>query len=141
MCDELVQDSGGKGAGEKGLGGDASSKHLLVRGCDPKMAERAQGFLPPLIGNAQMTSCTDDDTFFSLLKEETKWDVICFAPGAMRWDAAGEAIPGGNAQTKGWSLKEYRKHIAETVGSDVPIVGTVQESEMVGILRQALGLD
>ena len=34
--------------------GDASSKRVLIRGCDPVMAERAKGFLPALIGNAQI---------------------------------------------------------------------------------------
>jgi hypothetical protein len=72
MCDEVVQ--GGtstttKVSGKKG--GEASSKRLLIRGCGPQMAARAQGFLPPLIGNAQMTSCTDDDTLLGLLSGDS----------------------------------------------------------------------
>ena len=47
---------------------DASSKKLLVRGCDPAMAERAGKLLPPLLGGVSMTGCTNDDEFFSLLK-------------------------------------------------------------------------
>ncbi len=47
---------------------DASSKKLLVRGCDPIMAERAGKMLPPLLGNVNMIGCTNDDDFFSLLR-------------------------------------------------------------------------
>ena len=42
-------------------GGDASSSSVLIRGCDPVMAERANSFLPKLIGNAQIESATDDN--------------------------------------------------------------------------------
>jgi hypothetical protein len=42
-------------------GGDASSLTVLIRGCDPVMAERASSFLPKLIGNAQIEGATDDN--------------------------------------------------------------------------------
>ena len=76
------------GAGGGGTGG--SHKHLLIRGCDPVMAKRAGEFLPKMLDDAKLTSATDDDTFLKLLRDtNTKYDVVVFAPGAMRWDAAG----------------------------------------------------
>ena len=56
MLDEVKD-----GAGAACEGGDASSQIVLIRGCDPVMAERAKGFLPKLIGNAQIESATEDD--------------------------------------------------------------------------------
>eukprot|EP00747_Dinoflagellata_sp_TGD_P169804 gnl/TRDRNA2_/TRDRNA2_199743_c0_seq1.p1 gnl/TRDRNA2_/TRDRNA2_199743_c0~~gnl/TRDRNA2_/TRDRNA2_199743_c0_seq1.p1 ORF type:complete len:143 (+),score=29.43 gnl/TRDRNA2_/TRDRNA2_199743_c0_seq1:65-493(+) len=134
MLAELKQGAGADS------GADASHKRLLVRGCDPVMAERAKGFMPALLGNVQFTSCTDDDTFLPLLRGDIKYDVVCFAPGAMRWDEQRQPIPGGNAETKGWSLKEYRKEIQKAQGEQVPIVGSTDERQMVPMLRKALGL-
>ena len=57
--------------------GDASSKTVLIRGCDPVMAERAGKMLPPMLGNAQIIGATDDDTFFSLLAGR-KFDAIFY---------------------------------------------------------------
>ena len=51
MLSEL---KGGALGAEPSAEGDASSKRVLIRGCDPVMAERAKGFLPALIGNAQI---------------------------------------------------------------------------------------
>ena len=65
MLKEVKQGASNEKSGSKG---DASQKKLLVRGCDPAMAERARGFLPPLLGNVQLTSCTNDDTFLTLLR-------------------------------------------------------------------------
>ena len=62
MIDELVSSS------PQSSDSDASSKRLLIRGCDPVMAERAARMLPPLLGNVSLTGCTNDDDFFSLLK-------------------------------------------------------------------------
>ena len=122
-------------------GGDASHKRLLVRGCDPVMAERANGFLPSLLGDVQLTSATDDDTFLSLLRGGTAFHVVCFAPGAMRWDAQQKPIPGGNVETRGWSLEEYRAEVRRTQGENITIVGSPEERDMVPMLRKALGLE
>ena len=80
--------------------GDASGKKVLTRGCDPVMAERAGKMLPPMLGNVQMVGVTDDDTFFRLLETE-QFDVVLFAPGACRYNAARQPIPGGNEQSEG----------------------------------------
>ena len=121
---------------------DASSKTLLIRGCDPVMAERGGKMLPPLLGNVQVVCCTDDDTFLDLLqkKEAKKYDAVCFAPGACRWDKARKPIPGGNAHTAGWTLMEYKNLVLQHQGPEVAIVETTDEKEMVPLLRQALKL-
>ena len=95
--------------------------------------------LPPMLGNAAMTSVTTDDEFFSKLQER-KWDVIFFAPGACRYSAARQAIPGANVRTTGWTLAEYRTAVREHQGEAVPIIETTQEREIVPLLRGALGL-
>ena len=61
MMDELVSSSSSSDE-------DASSQTLLVRGCDPVMAEGSKEMLPPLLGNVRMTTCTNDDEFFSYIK-------------------------------------------------------------------------
>ena len=126
------------GAGRQHAG-DASAKTVLVRGCDPIMAERATKLLPPMIGNARVSSATDDDAFFSLLANH-QFDVVMFAPGACRHDAAQSPIPGGNAATRGWTLEDYRAKVRATqIG--VPIVETTEERQIVARLRAALDLD
>ena len=87
--------------------GDASAKVVLARGCDPVMAERSGKMLPPMLGNVGIVAVTDDDAFFAKLAER-KFDVVLFAPGACRYDAARQPIPGGNAATAGWTLANYR---------------------------------
>lgn len=119
--------------------GDASGKVVLIRGCDPVMAERAGQMLPPLLGNVQMVGVTTDDEFFSLMKSK-KYDVITFAPGACRFSAARQTIPGGDAATKHWTLAEYKAKVHELQGDGVPIVETTEERQMVPLLREALGL-
>jgi hypothetical protein len=119
--------------------GDASSKAILTRGCDPVMAQRAGQMLPPMLGNAMVVGVTEDDDFFTKLAERT-WDVVFFAPGACRFSAAKQEIPGGNAKTKGWTLEEYRAVVREHQGDAVPIVETTQEREIVPLLRKSLGL-
>ena len=83
--------------------------------------------------------------FFLNLRQSENWDVIAFAPGACRFDVAKQPIPGGNTYTKGWGLDEYKREIqkilAEKGKIEVPIfVATVEEKEMVPLLRQALNL-
>ena len=133
MLEELKQ-------GSQTLSGDASDKVIIIRGCDPIMAERAGNFLPPMIGNAKLVSCTDDKTFFPLL-QQTKYDVVMFAPGACRWSAAKKPIPGGNATSEGWGLEQYHELVREYQGADACIVGTANEKEVVPMLRKALALD
>lgn len=121
-------------------GGGTTDKAVLVRGCDPAMAQRASGFLPPMIGNPSTfsTSVSDDDFITKL--ESTRWDVVMFAPGACRYNAAGQPIPGANARTTGWTLDEYRALVRQTQGETVAIVETTREAEIVPLLRSALGL-
>ena len=129
-----------QGGAQVARSGDASSKWVLSRGCDPIMAERSLQFLPPMVGNAKMEAVTDDEAFFAKLGER-KWDVIFFAPGACRWSAAKQPIPGGNAETRGWSLQQYYDKVRELQGADVKIVGTLEERLIVSSLRDALGLE
>jgi hypothetical protein len=119
--------------------GDASAKTTIIRGCDPVMAERAGKMLPPMLGNAKVVGVTDDDTFFKLLETE-KFDVVMFAPGACRYDAARQPIPGSNGRSNGWSLEQYRALVREKQGAQVPIVEGTEERQIVPLLREALGL-
>ena len=117
---------------------DASAKTILVRGCDPVMAERAGQMLPPLLGGVTIEAATEDDVFFELLNSK-KYDAVFFAPGACRWSAARKPIPGGNAETAGWSLDDYRAKVSQLQPS-TQIVETCEERDIVPLLRQALGL-
>ena len=120
--------------------GDASGKTILMRGCDPVMAERAGAMLPPLLGNVQIVAVTTDAEFFDLLASEQRFDVVGFAPGACRYSAARQTIPVGDATTKSWTLEEYKAKVREHQGAEVPIVETLAEAEIVPLLRGALGL-
>lgn len=135
MMNEIA-DGGGSGA--SCADGDASKKSVLVRGCDPQMAARAGKMLPPMLGNAQILGVTDDDTFFDLIQRR-KFDVVFFAPGACRFSAARQPIPGGNAASAGWGLVEYKVKVREHL-PDAAIVETTEERQIVPLLRQALGL-
>ena len=119
--------------------GDATGKRILARGCDPVMAKRAGAMLKPHLSGATLTSCTDDDDFLEKLSSE-KWDVIFFAPGACRYSAAKQPIPGGRSATKGFTLSNY-KSLVRSQYKDVPICETTEESEIIPRLRAALGLD
>ena len=140
--DRMVAELQSAGAG---TGGDASDKAVMVRGCDPRMSERAAEFLPPMLSHpGKLHFSTTDDHFFQMLREH-KYDLVHFAPGACRWDAAGQPIPGGNAESKGWRLENYHAKVREIQGeahnnADLPITGTTEESELVPIMRKALGL-
>ena len=68
------------------------------------------------------------------------WSVIYFAPGACRFDAAKRPIPGGNSQTKGWTLEQYRKLVREYQGDSIQIVETPEESEAISLLNDALAM-
>ena len=95
--------------------------------------------MPPLIGNANLVSCSSDDEFFRLLAER-KFDAVFFAPGACRYSAAKQPIPGGNEATKGWGLNEHKQKVKEEQGDAVVILETTKEPEIVPLMRQALGL-
>jgi hypothetical protein len=116
---------------------DCSGLSILARGCDPRMALRAAKMLPPLLGHPEIVSCTDDDDFRAKLKAR-RWSVVFFAPGACRYSASRMPIPGGRPHTRGWSLIQYRAFVAEHQGEDVSIVETVDEREIVPLLRHAL---
>ena len=95
--------------------------------------------LPPMLGGAQILTATDDDHFIKLLSGDVKFDVIFFAPGACRWSAAKKPIPGGNSATAGWGIDQY-KAFAREKQPDARIVETVEEREIVPLLRSALEL-
>ena len=116
---------------------DNSKKSILARGCDPSASLGAARFIPPQIGNPKYVPTTDDADFIEKLKSR-KWSVIYFAPGACRFSAAKRAIPGGNAQTRGWTLEQYRELVRQHQGADVQIVETLEERMTVKLLGQAL---
>ena len=116
---------------------DNSSKCILSRGCDPDMGRRAMEFLPPLLGNPQVVSVTNDDEFITALKR-MKWSVVLFAPGACRYDAIQAPIPGSRPQTHGWGLEDYRELVRKHQGSQIQIVETTDESEIIPRLLKAL---
>jgi len=93
--------------------------------------------LPPVLGNPEMVSVTNDDDFITELQRK-KWSVILFAPGACRYDATKSPIPGSRLQTKGWRLAEYRNLVRKLQGEDINIVETTDERQIVPLLRKAL---
>ena len=119
--------------------GDNSNKSILVRGCDPEMGRRAIKLLPPVLGNPEMVSITNDDDFITELQRK-KWSVIFFAPGACRYDARTLPIPGSRSQTKGWGLTEYRNLVRKHQGEDINIVETTDERQIVPLLSEALSV-
>ena len=66
---------------------DNSNKSILIRGCDPEMGRRAIKLLPPVLGNPEMVSITNDDDFITELQTK-KWSVIFFAPGILEESAS-----------------------------------------------------
>ena len=116
---------------------DNSNKSILVRGCDPEMGRRAIELLPPVLGNPEMVSVTNDDDFITELQKK-KWSVIHFAPGACRYDSTKLPSPGSRALTEGWGLTEYRTLVRKYQGEDIKIVETSDERQIVPLLREAL---
>ncbi len=116
---------------------DNSNKSILARGCDPVLSARFAKIVPPLIGNAEYVPTTDDNDFINQLKSR-KWSVIYFAPGACRYNAAKRQIPGGNYDTQGWSLEEYKKLIRELQGNEIQIVESLHEQGALELLHTAL---
>jgi hypothetical protein len=103
------------------------------------MGRRAIKLLPPVLGNPEMVSITNDDDFITELQRK-KWSVILFAPGACRYDARTLPIPGSRSQTKGWGLTEYRNLVRKHQGEDINIVETTDERQIVPLLREALSV-
>ena len=99
---------------------DNSRKSILARGCDPLASLEASRAVPPLIGNPEYVLTTDDAEFMEKLLSR-QWSVVFFAPGACRFSAASQPIPGGNTYTQGWTLEQYRelvrKHQGDGYGS------------------------
>ncbi len=116
---------------------DNSNKSILARGCDPAMsiAQLPKRYLR-WSENPEYVSTTDDADFFEKLKSR-KWSVIFFAPGACRLSAAKQPIPGGNLDTTGWSLDQYHAMVRKLQGDEIQIVGTMDERQTVGILKDA----
>ncbi len=122
---------------ETGKSIDNSKKSILARGCDPAMSLQASKAIPPHIGNPEYIPTTNDADFIEKIKSQ-KWSVIFFAPGACRFNAANITIPGSNSETQGWSLEEYRNFIYKYQGDAVQIVETLEESQTISLLKDAL---
>jgi hypothetical protein len=116
---------------------DNSRKSILARGCDLNASLWASKALPPLIGNPEYVPTTNDADFIEKLKSRN-WSVIFFAPGACRFSAARRPIPGGNSQTQGWSLEQYRELVRKHQGDTIQIVETQEERKSVSLLKSAL---
>ena len=116
---------------------DNSKKRILARGCDPHLSFEFAKVAPSLTGNAEYVPTTNDVDFIEKLKSQ-KWSVIYFAPGACRFSAAKQQIPGGNVDTRGWTLEQYKKLIYELQGNDIQIAESLYESESLAALNKAL---
>ena len=116
---------------------DNSKKSILARGCDPSASLWAVKAIPPRIGNPEYIPTTDDADFIEKLKSR-QWSVVYFAPGACRFSAARRPIPGGNTQTQGWTLEQYRELVRKYQGDTVQIVETPEESQSISLLKTAL---
>ncbi len=114
-----------------------ANKSVLARGCDPSASLEASKALPPLMGNPEYVPTTNDEEFIEKLKSRS-WSVVFFAPGACRFSAATQPIPGGISDTEGWTLDQYRELVWKHQGDKVQIVETISESETVGLLKTAL---
>ncbi len=116
---------------------DNSRKSILARGCDPIASLEASRAIPPLIGNPEYVPTTNDEEFVEKLQSRS-WSVVFFAPGACRFSAASQPIPGGNSQTQGWALEQYRELVRKHQGNQIQIVETPEERETVSLLKEAL---
>lgn len=64
--------------------------------------------------------------------------MVFFAPGACRYSAAKQSIPGGASSTEGWTLKEYLELVKKLQGENIQIVEAMDERETLGLLKEAL---
>ncbi len=116
---------------------DNSKKSILARGCDPIASLGASKAIPPLIGNPEYVPTTNDEDFIEKLQSRD-WSVVFFAPGACRFNAASQPIPGGSNRTQEWTLEQYRELVRKHQGEQIQIVETLDERETVGLLTEAL---
>lgn len=116
---------------------DNSRMSILARGCDLSASLEASRAIPPLIGYPQYVPTTNDEEFVEKLRTR-KWLVVHFAPGACRFSAARQPIPGESSQTRGWTLEQYRELVRSLQGDKVQIVETLEERETVPLLKEAL---
>ena len=116
---------------------DHSDKSILARGCDPFASLEASKAIPPLVGDPEYVPTTTDEEFIEKLQSRT-WSVVLFAPGACRFSAAKQPIPGGNSQTRGWTLEQYRVLVHKHQGDNIQIVETLDERKTVRLLKEAL---
>jgi len=114
-----------------------SKKSILARGCDLVLSLQASESIPPLVGNPKYVPTTNDEEFIEKLKSQ-EWSVIFFAPGACRFSNAKMQIPGGNSETQGWTLEDYKELVHKYQGDSVRIVETTEERRAVELLREAL---
>ena len=116
---------------------DNSNKSVLARGCDPVLSIEFSKIAPSLLGNASYIPTTNDVDFVEKLISK-KWSVVYFAPGACRFSAAKQQIPGGNMNTAGWTLEEYKELIYKLQGEDIKIVETPYEDQSIELLNETL---
>ena len=119
------------------IGLENTRKSILARGCDPHASYESSKAIPPLLGNPEYVPTTNDEDFIEKLQLR-EWSVVFFAPGACRFSAASQPIPGGNTQTDGWTLEEYRELVRRHQGDKIQIVETPDERETLTLLNEAL---
>lgn len=116
---------------------DNSRKSILARGCDPIASLQASRAIPPLVGNPEYVPTTTDEDFVDKLRSRS-WSVVFFAPGACRFGAASQPIPGSTPQTMGWNLEQYRELVRKHQGDATEIVEALDERETAALLKEAL---
>ncbi len=116
---------------------DNSNKSILARGCDPILSLQFSEVVPQLLGNVEYIPTTKDVDFIEKLKSH-KWSVVYFAPGACRYSSAKQQIPGGNYETQGWTLEQYKELIYKHQGKDIQIVESIYKKGAIELLNKAL---
>jgi len=116
----------------------AWQKTVLIRWEDPLLSKDADTLLTKQLGDANIISTATDDDFLRNL-ETRQYDVIMLAPGVCRYSYLKYDIPGSNARTLGWDVTKYRTTISSYQG-DVKIVETMEERDVIPLLRSALQL-
>ena len=112
-------------------------KSILARGCVPSASYEASKALPPRLGNPEYVPTTTDEDFIEKLQSQ-EWSVVFFAPGACRFSAASQPIPGGNTQTKGWTLDQYHELVRRHQSDNIQIVESLDERQTLSLLTEAL---